>query len=545
MNKLISNEIYSKIDYAKKISTIHPKKAYELSNDALMMSISHNLKVEEGYALISLAFACRANSDINKMLEFSYQALDIFEDYKIIPGQIKAMNLIGISYFYNSMYEEALKYFIQVEELLKYSKDDYLLSSVLNNIGEVYRESLNFEKAFEFFRKALLISTENDYKLNAAGILSNIGEIYYENDKYEEAYENFKKSYHILINEQDMVYLGEIESKLGKVYYKLENMNKAEELLFSSLQRLEALNNKYYSIDVLIYIAKLYSNKNPQNYLYYLEKAMQYAEITNAKKKLCTIYKYFSEYYETNNEYKISLEYYKNYNRLNVEIMDSTLKNKLEIIKIELEHTKEIDRYEKIRNRLENEITSQKNKIQKMIKSNEELTRKAYEDELTSIPNRRCINDYLNKIWDKSNPNDFIALYMIDIDHFKKYNDYWGHSNGDICLKRVSECIKNIQIKRNDVFGRYGGEEFVYIAENIDYSEALKLGEYIRTEVEKLGIVYLSNNEEQYITISVGIAIGRISDFNYIENLFLIADKYLYQAKELGRNKTCIINISE
>lgn len=545
MNKNMINEIHDKIKEARKITSMYPGKAYELSNEALNMSIEYDLKTEQGLSLISLALACRASSDINKVLDYSFQALEIFEETKDILGQIKSLNLIGVAYFYNSMFEEALKYLLQVNEMFNGYEDDYMLSCVLNNIGEIYREFFNYDSALEYYNKALNICIRNNFNLNTASILGNIGEISYISGNYDKALEYLNKSYNILTKEKDMISLGEIENKIGKVYYKLNNLSKAEELFFSALKRLDEVNNKYYAIDVLINIAKLNNSQLNKN-IFYFERAIQYAENINAKKKLCEIYKYVSDYYEKVNNYKIALEYFKNYSRLNEELMTSNIQNKLEILKIELGHTKEIDKYENVKNRLEKEISIQKTELEKIKKFNEQLEKKAYEDELTGIPNRRYINAYLNKIWEQTKiNNEIIALYMIDIDNFKLYNDYWGHSKGDECLVEVAKCIKNIQIRRKDIFGRYGGEEFVYIARNLDYKQAYELGELLRLEVEKLGISYITNNDDKIITISVGGVLGKISNIENTTNLLYIADKKLYNAKNSGRNRTCILNISE
>ena len=541
MEKTISPQIYEQLNEANKISSIYPQKSYEMAKKAYNMSRKNNLKKEEGYALISMTFACRAKSETIKMLDYSFNALEIFEEINDQHGQIKSLNLIGIAYIYNYTYEVALKYFLRANDLLSKFKDDYLHSCVLNNIGEIYRDSFSYETALEYFNKSLKICTDNNYKINSAVILGNIGEVYFVKCKYSESLEYLYKSYNILINEKEMISLGEIENKLGKVYYKIKNYNKAEEYFFSSLNRLEGVNNKYYAIDTLINIANLNLENYPDKSLYYLEIAMRYAVSINSKKKLCEVYRSISEYYEKLGDYKASLEYYKNFSQINEEIMSSSLGNKLQILKIELGHLKEAVKFEKLKNRLEIEIANQKNELVKIKKSNELLEKKANEDELTGVPNRRYLNNYLLKTWEQLQLNDEnIAILMIDIDNFKKYNDYWGHTKGDECLKKIADCINNISMVRKDIFGRYGGEEFVYYARNINYDQALELGNLIRTEVQELGMNYMLNNENKSITISVGGSIGKITDFNCVKNMMEVADKELYNAKDLGKNTTSV-----
>lgn len=546
MRDTISIEIYKILAEAKKISTTNPDKSYAMSNDAYQKSIKNGLRSEEGYALIGMAFGCRAKSEINQMLDYSYKSLEIFEELQETSGQIRALNLIGIGYFYSSMYDRALKYLLQVIGLLSEFEDNFLLSCVLNNIGEVYRESAKFDKALEYYYSSLRICADYSFRINEASLLGNIGEIYFLEYKYDEALEYYTRSYNILVEEKDMVILGEIENKLGKVHFIKGNFSKAEEYFFTAYNRLENVNNKFYVIDVLVNIAKLHLDKSPHESLYYFNKAIKYAEDIDAKKKLSEVCKTVAEYYEQINNYKVALEFFKKYSRVNEEIMTSNIGNKLEIIKIELEHYKENDRFEKIKNSLETEISNQRKELENIKKSNEILEKKVFEDELTCIPNRRYINYYLNKAWGKLMLNDeIIVLFMIDIDNFKKYNDYWGHSKGDECLIKVSNCIKNIQVKRKDVLGRYGGEEFVYFVEGIDYNEALELGNLIRTEVQKLGLDYKSDNESKVITISMGGTIGKASYYDKIPNMLQIADKELYKAKDMGRNITLIKNIVE
>ncbi len=545
MKNTVSKEIYRILSDAKKISTADPHKSYAMSKEAYELSLKNNLKIEEGYAFIGMSFACRSKSENNKMLDYSFKALEIFEEMNDVSGQIKALNLIGIAYFYNSMYERALKYLLQVIELLNNFEDNFLLSCVLNNIGEVYRESDNYDKALEYYHNALEISMNNNFKINEASLFSNIGEIYFLEKRYDKALEYYAKSYDILVEENDMVILGEIENKVGKVHFINGDLSKAEKCFLTSINRLESVNNKFYAIDVLVNIAKISLEEDSEKSFYYFEKAIKYAEEIDAKRKLSEVCKTIAEYYEHANNFKASLEYFKKYCRVNEEIMTSNIGNKLEIIKIEIEHFNDNDKFEKIKNRLEIEILNQRNELEKIKKSNELLEKKVYEDELTGISNRRYINYYLNKTWGKSLLNDEqIVLFIIDIDNFKKYNDYWGHSKGDECLVKVADCMKYIQEKRKDILARYGGEEFVYYARGLNYEQALALGNIIRIEVGKLGLDYIENNMRKEITISVGGATGKASNFNNIPDIIQIADMELYRAKDLGRNITLVKNVN-
>lgn len=549
MQNTISQEIYIMLNEVKKLSTTYPEKSYAIGKEAYYMSKNNNLKVEEGYALVGMSLACRAKSEIVKMMDHSYNALEIFEAVKIPLGQIKSLNLIGIAYYYSSMYEESLEYLLKAMDLLGEFNDSSLLSCVLNNIGEVFRESTKYDKALEYYFGALKICEDNNFKMNSASIFSNVGEIYFIENNYDKALEYYTKSYDILIEENDMVILGEVENRLGKIHYIKKNYIKAEEYFFIALRRLNDLNNKFYSIDVLTNIAKLYFEKDSDKSFYYFEKAIRFAEKINSKKKLSEVCQTAAEYYEKTGNYRVALEYFKKYNRINEEIMSLNVGNKFEILKVEFKHIKEHDRLEEIKivnKRLETEILNQKNELDRIKESNEILEKKAFQDELTGIPNRRYINNYLNETWKKSLLyNGTISLFIIDVDNFKKYNDYWGHSKGDECLVKIANCLKQIQVKRKDVFGRYGGEEFIYYAKGINYDQTLELGNLMRKEVEKQCLKYKVDNENTIVTISVGGALGRPTHFGNVSNMMQIADKQLYKAKNMGRNIAFLKNLLE
>lgn len=547
MGKNVSKEINKILNEAKSISTSYPSKAYEMCREAYDLSQKSNLKLEEGHALIGMALVFRAKSENNKMLDYSYNALDIFEELHVPYGQVKALNLIGIAYFYNSMYNEALQYFLQALDVSEELRDDFLLSSVLNNIGEIFRELGKYDNALEYFNRAYKISNGINSNINTASLLNNIGEIYFIKNKYDEALGYFTESYNIIKEEKEMIIFGEVENRLGKVYYVRQNYDKAAEYFYSSLKRLEAVDNKFYAIDTLVNIAKLQMQNESGQPLYYFEKAVHYAEETNAKKKLSEVYKILADHFEEKSKFKTSLEYYKKYHGIEQEIAASITESKLEILKIELNHIKVNHEFEKVKiinKRLETEISIQRERLEKMQKINKNLEKKALEDALTGIPNRSFVNNHLNKVWEEALlHNDIIALYFIDIDNFKKYNDYWGHLKGDECLIKIANCLKCIQSKRKDIFGRYGGEEFIYCTRNIDYEQASELGNMMRNEVQKLCFKYTADSSSSVVTISVGGVLGRPSDFSSISGMVQAADMELYKAKNAGRNTMLMSNL--
>lgn len=161
----------------------------------------------------------------------------------------------------------------------------------------------------------------------------------------------------------------------------------------------------------------------------------------------------------------------------------------------------------------------------------------ATHDELTGLANRRNLNEVLAKEWARSIRSDQpLALAMIDIDHFKRYNDQYGHQAGDECLKRVARTIELNARRSGDLAARYGGEEFLLILPDADVTVAQHLAEDVRKSIETLNLPHVGSPTGR-VTISVGIAALGNAAYKDAESLLRAADQALYLAKDLGRNQ--------
>jgi diguanylate cyclase (GGDEF)-like protein len=164
--------------------------------------------------------------------------------------------------------------------------------------------------------------------------------------------------------------------------------------------------------------------------------------------------------------------------------------------------------------------------------------RDALTDALTAVPNRRFFDQHLDMEWSRSTRiKSVISLIMIDIDHFKHYNDYYGHLQGDECLKQVAQIINNACHRETDFLARYGGEEFAVIISDTEYLGVLNVAQRIVKEVHDAKIPHATSPVSRYVTVSLGCfskipMAGEIS-LDFIRQ----SDALLYQAKEKGRNQ--------
>lgn len=173
-------------------------------------------------------------------------------------------------------------------------------------------------------------------------------------------------------------------------------------------------------------------------------------------------------------------------------------------------------------------------------KLEDQLLAMAMTDGLTGLSNRRAFDAELERQWSRvlAESSQF-SLVLLDIDHFKKFNDEYGHLAGDDCLRVVGAAVKSA-VRGGDVVARYGGEEIAIILPSTDSQEAVIVAEAVRNAIENLGIEHGGNPEGgNKVTASFGVATALARAGGAIrmpESLLLSADKALYMAKSEGRN---------
>ncbi len=210
----------------------------------------------------------------------------------------------------------------------------------------------------------------------------------------------------------------------------------------------------------------------------------------------------------------------------------------------------------------------------------------SHRDPLTGVANRRALEERLAVEWRRAARHRFpLSLLMLDVDHFKAYNDHYGHIAGDACLERVAEALSQTIGRAEDLVARYGGEEFAALLAGSGPEEALALAEKVRAAVQDLAIPHARSNASDWVSVSIGVAsvqpgggagstppgravelggayesagtgqlggsgepgdVGKPdnlspSGFQISQELFELADQALYAAKEAGRNRVCVM----
>ncbi len=169
--------------------------------------------------------------------------------------------------------------------------------------------------------------------------------------------------------------------------------------------------------------------------------------------------------------------------------------------------------------------------------ANTQLAKLSNTDGLTGVANRRYFDEILAKeVAQARRLKEPLALILLDVDQFKKYNDHYGHVAGDLCLAEVASILKTNTRRPSDLAARYGGEEFAIITAHSDTKNAMVLAEILRLKIEQLGITHALSSAG-VVTASLGVAVLIPDDGNGATQLIQMADKALYRAKEGGRNR--------
>ena len=170
--------------------------------------------------------------------------------------------------------------------------------------------------------------------------------------------------------------------------------------------------------------------------------------------------------------------------------------------------------------------------------ANEQLLRLSTTDALTELANRRLLMQRLDEEWRRAQRSgEPLALLLVDVDHFKLYNDHYGHQAGDACLRRIAEVLKLSANRSTDLVARYGGEEFVLLLANTGSEGAQEVAQRCRSLLEASALEHAISPIAPHVTLSIGLVSGTPQTGMSAQQWLASADLALYQAKAQGRNR--------
>ncbi len=178
--------------------------------------------------------------------------------------------------------------------------------------------------------------------------------------------------------------------------------------------------------------------------------------------------------------------------------------------------------------------------------ANERLLRQSATDGLTGIPNRRAFDDTLRVEWLRAaRGGGCLSLLVVDIDHFKRFNDHYGHVAGDECLRQVAALLQSCVRRAGEIVARYGGEEFVVLLPATEIAQAEEMAQRCLMEIAHLAIPHASSPTASHVTFSIGIAHVHPSASHEPELLVNAADTAMYRAKSAGRACYAVADLAD
>lgn len=537
----------------------------KLSSPSLLIS---ELLYSRGFAYESIGEIELATKDYENGLEL---AKSLHDNVLIATGLVN----LGAIYYLTDRYENSLIVLNDAYNIAKQTDDDELKGSVNSELGILYvyldrheQAMVYYQQAYQHYKKA----NKTNLALNA---LVNIGM----NHLYEKEYEQAIIAYKTILDESDGVALNQImySTYSGLSWASLKkkdpNPEASYQYLLLSKQYMEGIEQydielQYYSDEAFVLfelerfdeafdsIARVENILDQQMPLGQL-KMYTRISIINLKSKTYFKLGHYQQAYDLQ-EQRL---------RLTRMLRDKSHTQSIAEVRLALE-AKEADlRKQVLKNKqtlqeitlLEAEQKQEQQKLYllyiavvalifawlliKLVQGQRRLYKASSIDMLTGIANRRKLMRKGRQLLQRAKAKETeFSVIMIDVDHFKKVNDQFGHSVGDHVLKKIVELGEEF-MRKTDVFGRFGGEEFIVFLPNTSTAQAKMIAERFRTSVEDYSWQISETSEKPFTTsISIGVAcnVDIPLDKKYdLTALINKADNLLYLAKEQGRNKVC------
>lgn len=528
---------------------ISPTKAIEYAKEALTLSQTLSYQKGKAVALKNIGLSYIYLGDCEKSIEYSLEALNFLQDNSDNKEISIILANIGSAYGSLSDYDKALEYYFKALEYKEKLNAEKEIGVCLVKIGIIYWCLEDYDNALKFCEKSLPLHEKSNNYAGIGSAFTTMGLVYKHFEEYEKALNYYNKA-NIIAKEHS---LKDVEAaaliNLGYIYCKSKDFNKALKYYNESLSAHKLIDYKAGIATNLLYLGNLYMQiNNLSEALNYLQQALVLATETKVKKIIHEIYFSLSDYYVKAEDYKTALHYFKLHSEVKDKTFSENSRNKIERLqnKYELENKekeKEIYRLKNIELAkanesllLANEEIKQKNK--ELLDAYEKLELMAKTDYLTKLWNRAHILEKIDeerlkfKICNKP-----FVIIIADIDHFKSFNDKYGHDCGDFILASISKDMCSI-IRPTDSLARWGGEEFLFLLPETSMEEGYIISENIRKTISNK--IYLYHALELSVTLTLGVC--EYNEDISIQNSIDLADKALYKGKKSTKN--CVIKAS-
>lgn len=543
----------------------------------------------QAMALYQFGQIYRTQRNLSASLNALQQSLDIYESLRDSEGMVNAINGMGITFKHGNDYPAALRNFQRCIPLAKSINDRGSEANALCNMASIYTQIGDNATALETFYSSLPLYEEMGNEHMMAIALHNIGINYTVLKDPKAAIPVLERGLAILEKKGDRYHIASLVDVLGAAHIDLNQVETGLEYLYRGLRIFEdlgmpalvamclariagtlikqgrfeegeallerslAVNGKagdrLHYCETLgrlgdLYAVPTFSRHSDEKAIQLLQEARLIGEELDSFTLLCSMYSLLADLYERQGNLKEALAFhrlmYQAEKRLFNEQSDERVKNlQVRFDVAQAQQAAEIARRDAEIAHLRTvelaEALQEAERLRALADAQARL------DGLTGIPNRRYLDEMLTEEWKRSIwSGSLLTVVLIDIDHFKRINDNFGHGIGDVALRYMASILQN-SCRSNDMVARYGGEEFAMILPATDAATGRVLCEKIRAQVEAEDWSQIAPGLQ--VTISIGLCdvatllLHRDRKTASSSALLTIADQNLYAAKTNGRNQ--------
>ncbi len=485
-------------------------------------------------ALFHLAVLNARSGNYLGAISIISETLPVIEEGGSLYLLARAYNVAGVAFENLGNYTDAIDYLMRALKIFQELGDQSWEAGVLNNIGHLYWQNNNQTWALMNLTLSLhLAEKQNDISLQG-DICETLCSVYLDDKELEEALEYGQRAQRLYRETGNLHAEAEVLNSIGDVYQALGNSAQALESYQNSLQLSRETGHRHEEIEALLRIGKYHTAEGHCDAgLESLQAALESATRLETRHSIYECHDALMQLYKFCGQFEKALEHseimFANYRQLHNEEQNQRMQSL--VAKHQMETMQKDAEIYRLKNAaLQAEINLQK-------KAHEDLHQIAITDHLTGLYNRYHFFE-LSQACFKQVAEDKLQLsvIMLDVDHFKHVNDQFGHAAGDGVLKKLAAALQG-GVRRGDVVARYGGDEFVILLPGTSEGNSDEVAERMRKMVH--GLELQVEGQPLHISCSFGIAhYNGQPDLN-LEVLLKMADKSMYEAKQIGGNCVC------
>jgi diguanylate cyclase (GGDEF)-like protein len=518
------------------LGATYAKKAYEFS---LGKSSSENTSWQ-GYAdsLFNLSHFNMLLGNLQIAVEQAEESLQTYQKLNQEQPQAELYAHLGQLYDILNQRNLAIDYLVKGLEITNKHQFELTEGKISLHIGSVYLGMGNYHQCIHTSLQAEGVFKKYKQPTFQAYAMMNLAQAYSHTQKMKEAFQAIQLAVEIATKIGSPVIEAETLYYRGMIHCQNAEIELAKTDLLNSQQLNKKMHMKYLNLRVKLGLSELFIiSQDFQQASLLLERCLKSARTIGIEQLILESHKKLSDVYEKMEKYALSLSHFKQYSELTDHLFTQQSLQKVQTIEVlyrTRSATREVEVTREKNLTLEHEILERKNLEVELRKSEKRYRTMASFDPLTHLYNRRHFYNLAEIEFERAiRYNHPLTLFMIDLDHFKQINDRFGHLVGDDLLEFVATICKR-NLRKIDIIGRYGGEEFIVLLPETGAEQALLLANRICDTIRDTRMP--SSKGSIAVTASIGISV--LSNGNgSLEILMDQADQAMYTAKNNGRNQ--------